>query len=204
MMDASGHVEAGLESAVALARINNRPTLFFLNKCERENANPTNAVDALRTSFGQKVAALHVAIGAAESFAGYVDLIHNKAYQLQGGKEVEVPVPGNLASEVATRRDQLIEAASEADDDVMTKYLEGEQITDEELETCLHKAVRSGMVAPVLVGSAAKDTTCLLQRSSTTSRPRTPRAKKSRSPRRQAARSWPASSRRPPIRTSAG
>jgi elongation factor G len=156
-MDASGHVEAGLESAVALARINNRPTLFFLNKCERENANPTNAVDALRASFGQKVAALHVAIGAAESFSGYVDLIHNKAYQMQGGKEVEVPVPGNLADEVATRRDQLIEAASEADDDVMTKYLEGEAITDEELETCLHKAVRSGMVAPVLVGSAAKD-----------------------------------------------
>jgi elongation factor G len=157
LMDASGHVEAGLESAVALARINNRPTLFFLNKCERENANPTNAVDALRASFGQKVAALHVAIGAAESFSGYVDLIHNKAYQMQGGKEVEVPVPGNLADEVATRRDQLIEAASEADDDVMTKYLEGEAITDEELETCLHKAVRSGMVAPVLVGSAAKD-----------------------------------------------
>ena len=157
MMDASGHVEAGLESAVALARINNRPTLFFLNKCERENANPTNAVDALRASFGQKVAALHVSIGAAESFAGYVDLIHNKAYQFQGGKEVEVPVPGNLADEVATRRDQLIEAASEADDDVMTKYLEGEEITDQELETCLHKAVRTGMVAPVLVGSAAKD-----------------------------------------------
>jgi elongation factor G len=157
MMDASGHVEAGLESAVALARADNRPTLFFLNKCERENANPTSAVDALRTSFGQKVAALHVAIGAAESFVGYVDLIHNKAYQLQGGKEVEVPVPGNLAAEVATRRDQLIEAASEADDDVMTKYLEGEAITDEELGTCLHKAVRSGMVAPVLVGSAAKD-----------------------------------------------
>jgi elongation factor G len=157
MMDAGGHVEAGLESAVALARINNRPTLFFLNKCERENANPTNAVDALRASFGQKVAALHVAIGAAESFAGYVDLIHNKAYQVQGGKEVEVPVPGNLADEVATRRDQLIEAASEADDDVMTKYLEGEEITDEELGICLHKAVRSGLVAPVLVGSAAKD-----------------------------------------------
>jgi elongation factor G len=156
-MDASGHVEAGLESAVALARANGRSALFFLNKCDRENANPTAALDALRTSFGQKVAPLHVAIGSADTFSGYVDLIHRKAYQVQGGKEVEVPVPANLADEVALRRDQLLEAASEADDDVMTKYLEGEEISDAELETCLHKAVRSGMVAPVLVGSATKD-----------------------------------------------
>ena len=157
LMDASGHVEAGLETAVALARSSGHPALFFLNKCDRENANPSSAIDALRSSFGQKIAALHVAIGAAESFTGYVDLVHGKAYQSQGGKEVEVPVPANLASEVATRRDQLVEAASEADDDVMTKYLEGEEISDAELETCLHKAIRSGMVAPVLVGSASKD-----------------------------------------------
>jgi len=157
LMDASGHVEAGLESAVALARANGRPALFFINKCDRENANPGNALDALRAAFGQKVAPLHVAIGAGESFAGYVDLVHRKAYQLQGGKETEVAVPANLAAEVATRRDQLLEAASEADDDVMTKYLEGEEISDAELEACLHTAIRSGMVAPVLVGSASKD-----------------------------------------------
>ena len=157
LIDASGHVEAGLESAVALARTNGRPALFFINKCDRENANPGNALDALRTAFGQKIAPLHVAIGAGESFAGYVDLVHRKAYQVAGGKETEIAVPANLAGEVASRRDQLLEAASEADDDVMTKYLEGEEITDAELETCLHKAIRSGMVAPVLVGSASKD-----------------------------------------------
>jgi elongation factor G len=157
LMDATGGVEAGLESAVALARKTNKPALFFINKCDRENANPGNALDALRSAFGQKIAPLQVAIGAAEHFAGYVDLVHRKAYQQQGGKEAEVPIPANLAGEVASRRDQLIEAASEADDDVMTKYLEGEEITDAELETCLQKAVRSSMVAPVLVGSASKD-----------------------------------------------
>ncbi len=157
LMDASGHVEAGLESAVALARANGRPALFFINKCDRENANPGSALDGLRTAFGQKIAPLHVAIGTAESFSGYVDLVHRKAYQEAGGKETEVAVPASLAAEVASRRDQLIEAASEADDDVMTKYLEGEEITDAELESCLKKAVRSGMVAPVLVGSASKD-----------------------------------------------
>ncbi len=156
VMDASGGVEAGLEGAVALARSVGHPAVFFLNKCERENANPAQALDALRTAFGQKVAPLQVDIGAAESFSGYVDLIHRKAFQLQGGKEAEVAIPANLAAEVATRRDQLIEAASEADDDVMTKYLEGEEITDDELEGCVKKAVRSGMVAPVMVGSGSK------------------------------------------------
>jgi elongation factor G len=157
LMDASGNVEAGLESVVAVARKNGRPALFFVNKCDRENANPGSAVDKLRAAFGQKIAPLHVAIGTAGAFTGYVDVIHRKAYQLQGGKEVEVPVPVNLADEVAARRDQLIEAASEADDDVMAKYLEGEEITDAELEACVKKAVRAGMVAPVLVGSASKD-----------------------------------------------
>jgi elongation factor G len=157
LMDASGHVEAGLEAAVALARSSNHPALFFLNKCERENANPTQALDALRTSFGKKVAPLHLAIGAADKFTGFVDLLHSKAYQLQGGKEVEIPIPADLADEVASRRDQLLEAAAEGDDDVLVKYLDGESITDDEFEMCLHKAVRSGLVAPVLVGSVSKD-----------------------------------------------
>lgn len=66
VMDASGGVEAGLENAVALARSTNTATCFFINKCDRENADPTAALDALRASFGNKVAPLQIAIGAAE------------------------------------------------------------------------------------------------------------------------------------------
>jgi elongation factor G len=157
VMDATGGVEAGLETAVALARSDNRPALFFINKCDRENANPGNALDALRSTFGQKLAPLQVAIGSADSFSGYVDLVHRKAYHSKDGKDVEVPVPENLTREVAARRDQLIEAASEVDDEIMTKYLEGEEISDAELEACVQKAVRTAVVAPVLVGSAGKD-----------------------------------------------
>ena len=61
-----------------------------------------------------------------------------------------------MTGEVARRRDQLLEAAAEADDDVLTKYLEGEEISDAELEACLHSGVRESILAPVLVGSAAK------------------------------------------------
>jgi elongation factor G len=156
VMDASTGVEAGLEHAVALGRSTGTAACFFINKGDRENGDPTAALDALRASFGDKIAPIHLAIGAAESFEGYVDLVHRKAWKLDGGKEVEIPIPDALAAEVARRRDQLLEAAAEADDDVMTKYLEGEEISDPELDACLRKGVKDSILAPVLVGSATK------------------------------------------------
>ena len=156
VMDASSAVGAGLENAVALGRASGRAACFFINKSDRENADPTAALDALRSAFGNKIAPLQLAIGAAESFSGYVDLVHRKAWTWDGSKEVEVPIPDDLAAEVARRRDQLLEAAAEADDDVLNKYLEGEEIEDHELEVCLRKGVKESVLAPVLVGSAAK------------------------------------------------
>ncbi|MHB8458484.1 MAG: elongation factor G [Candidatus Limnocylindrales bacterium] len=156
VMDASGGVDSGLESAVALGRSSGRAACFFINKCDRENADPTAALDALRTTFGTKVAPLQLAIGAGDGFAGYVDLVHRRAWHWDGSQEVEIPVPEGLAAEVARRRDQLLEAAAEADDDVLTKYLEGEEVSDPELEACLRKGVKESILAPVLVGSAIR------------------------------------------------
>jgi elongation factor G len=153
--DATGGVEAGLEQAVALGRSTDTAACFFINKCDKENADPGRALDALRTVFGNKIAPLQLAIGAAHDFSGYVDLVHRKAYTLQGGKEVETEIPAGMADEVSRRRDQLLEAAAEADDDVLTKYLEGEEISDPELEACLRKGVKESILAPVLVGSSA-------------------------------------------------
>lgn len=155
VVDARGGVEAGLEQGVALARATTTAACFFINMCDRENADPTGALDALRSAFGQKIAPLQIAIGAGESFTGYVDLVHRKAYRAQDGTDVEVPIPDELAPVVAERRDQLLEAAAEADDDVLTKYLEGEEVSDAELEACLRKGVKESILAPVLVGSAA-------------------------------------------------
>jgi elongation factor G len=156
VVDATSPIEAGLESAVALARAARLAACFFVNKADRENADPMAAVDALRAAFGTKIAPLHLAIGAAETFSGYVDLVHRKAYRSDGGLDMEIPIPDELAAEVDRRRDQLLEAAAEADDDVLVKYLEGEEVSDEELESCLHRGVRDSILAPVLVGSATK------------------------------------------------
>jgi elongation factor G len=156
VVDASGGIESGLETAVKLGRATGTAACFVLNKCDRENADPGAALDALRSAFGNKIAPLHIAIGAADTFSGYVDLVHRKAYRFEGGKEVEIEIPAELADEVARRRDQLLEAAAEADDDVFEKYLGEEEISDAELDACLHKGVRESVLAPVLVASAAK------------------------------------------------
>jgi elongation factor G len=156
VVDASGGIEAGLETAVAVGRATNTAACFVLNKCDRENADPGRALDELRSTFGNKIAPLHLAIGAADAFSGYVDLVHRKAYRFDGGKETEIPIPAELTDEVARRRDQLLEAAAEADDAVFEKYLSEEEISDAELDACLHKGVRESVLAPVLVASAAK------------------------------------------------
>ena len=122
-----------------------------------------------------------------------------------------------MTDEIARRRDQLLEAAAEADDDVLTKYLEGEEVSDEELDACLHRGVRDSILAPVLVGSAAKGIgmTALLdafirymptaaEEPPVPGEERARPATRSRSPRIRTARSSPASSRPPLTRSSAG
>lgn len=156
-MDASGGVEAGTERAIRLGREHGTAGIFVITRCERENADPNAALDALRGAFGNKIAPLHVAIGKADSFSGYVDLVHRKAFVWENGKKTETEIPADLVDEVARRRDQLLEAAAEADDDVLTKYLEGEEVSDEELEGCLHRGVRDSILAPVMVSSAHRD-----------------------------------------------
>ncbi|HMJ79621.1 MAG TPA: elongation factor G [Candidatus Dormibacteraeota bacterium] len=157
LMDASGGVEAGTETAISLARQGGKAAIFVLTKCDRENADPHRALDELRTEFGTKIAPLHLAMGAAHTFHGYVDLVHRKAYTYEKGKRSEVAIPADLEAEVARRRDQLLEAAAEADDDVLTKYLEGEEISDAELDACLHKGVRESVLAPVVVAASDKE-----------------------------------------------
>jgi elongation factor G len=157
LMDASSGVESGTEFAVATGRATGTPALFVISRCDRENADPAAALDALRTAFGPKIAPLHLPIGKGEGFRGYVDLVHMRAHTVEGGEGVEGDVPPDLAAEAARRRDQLLEAAAEADDDVMMKYLDGEEIGAQELDACLTSGVRRSILAPVLVTSAVKD-----------------------------------------------
>ena len=124
VMDASGGVEAGLESAVkARPRDGHRGLLRAQQVRPRERRTRRRRSTRCATRSATRSRRSTSRSAPRTRSRGYVDLVHRKAYRFEGGKEVEIPVPDELADEVARRRDQLLEAAAEADDDVFEKYL---------------------------------------------------------------------------------
>ncbi len=157
VVDASAGVEVGTEEVWRLAEARRLPRFVFVNKMDRENANYDATLDALKARFGPKIAPVYLPIGSADSFRGYIDVIEEHANVYEGGKPKEVPIPEELQGIEHTRRDALVEAAAEASDELMMKYLEGEAISDEEIGAAMHKGTREGSVVPVFVGSALKN-----------------------------------------------
>jgi elongation factor G len=157
VVDASAGVEVGTEEVWRLAEARKLPRFVFVNKMDRENANYDATLDQLKARFGPKIAPVYLPIGSADSFRGYIDVIEEHANVYEGGKPTEVPIPPELEGIEHTRRDGLVEAAAEASDELMMKYLEGEPITDEEIGAAMHKGTREGSVVPVFVGSALKN-----------------------------------------------
>lgn len=157
VLDAVAGVEVMTQIVWEDAVAANIPRIGFVNKMDRENANFLRVVDQMKEAFGSHIVPIQLPIGAEANFKGVVDLLKMKAYYFEGGKVQEKDIPADLADEAATYRDTLVEAAAEADDELLTKYLEGEELTPEEVVTGLRSAVRQGLVVPVVCGSATKN-----------------------------------------------
>ncbi len=154
-VDASSGVQVGTESAWGFAEEANRPRAFVVNRIDRENADFFAALAQMQEAFGNKVVALQLPIGAHESFAGVIDLVSMKAYM--GEKATEAAIPGDLEATAAEHREKLVEAVAEADDELITKYLEGEELSEDEVRRALRTAIIQCVAAPVMVGSAARN-----------------------------------------------
>lgn len=133
------------------------PRIIFVNKMDRENANFESTLNQLKETFGNKVAALQIPIGSEDSFKGVVDILKQKAFIFNDGKIEEQPIPADLADQAAAERDALAEAVAESDDELLMKYLDGEELTAQEIEKGLRVGVRHAAVFPVLCGSATKN-----------------------------------------------
>jgi len=151
---AASGVEVGSEQVWAYTEEAALPRLIFVNKMDRENANFQRTVDELRSKFGTRCVPLQLPIGAQDSFEGLVDLLALKSYV--GSEMTEGDIPASLQNEVNTFRNQLVESIAETDDDLLGKYLEGEELTGEELGDGLRRAVVAGKLVPILAGSALK------------------------------------------------
>jgi len=136
------------------------PRIAYVNKMDRVGANFYNVVEMIRERLGANPIPIQVPIGVEDSFRGMVDLIHNQAvvYTDDLGTRTELAeIPAEVADEVAAAREKMIEAIVEHDEELMEKYLEGEEITPEELKRGLRKACLASKAVPVLCGSSFKN-----------------------------------------------
>ncbi len=137
----------------------NIPTLFFVNKMDKERANFSATVDSIKKSLPFSLAVIHLPIGAEADFKGVVDLLYRKAYMFDGntGKVKAEDIPSDMADEVAVARESLMEQVAETDDDLIEKFLEEGELAEADLVLGLNTAIKSGAICPVCVGSATEN-----------------------------------------------
>jgi elongation factor G len=134
--------------------------LVFVNMLDRERADFFRALDSLKEAFGPHVVATEIPIGTEHEVRGVVDLIDMKAFEYEGdGRDSanEIPVPEELAVQAEEYREKLMDEVAENSDELMERYLEGEEISHEEIVTALKQGVTGGRLFPVTCGVATKN-----------------------------------------------
>ena len=157
VVDATSGVQIGTEQCWKLAEEAGLPRIVFVNKMDRENADFDNILENLRGKFGKKILPLQLPLGKEDKFEGLIDLFKMKAYRANGNGSDEIDIPAEYMESAELHREQMIESAVEADDDCMMRYLEGEKIENKEIMDCLTKGIRSGLLCPMICGSAIKN-----------------------------------------------
>jgi elongation factor G len=151
-------VEVGTELTWQFANERNLPRIILVNKLDRENTSFEQAITSLRAQFGHKIIPIQLPIGEQANFKGIVDLVTCKGYTCEGGNKVqEIAIPAELQEQVTYYRDQLIELAVECDDTLMEKFLDGISLSDEEVLSIIKQGTATGIIIPVLCGSATKN-----------------------------------------------
>ena len=157
---AKGGVEPQSENVWRQADTYNVPRMAFINKMDILGANFYGAVDQIRDRLGKNAIVLQLPIGKEDEFKGIIDLMEMKAYIYNDDKGDDisiVDIPDDMKDEAQLYHDELIEKIAELDDDLTMKYLEGEELTVEELKAALRKGTCECSAVPVCCGSAYRN-----------------------------------------------
>jgi elongation factor G len=157
VIDAVDSIKISTEKVWAFSAEYNLPRLIFINKLDRERADFYKVLEEIESTFSVKVTPLYLPIGAERDFTGVVDLIRLKAnlYKNDGtGSFKEGEIPDSMAEIVDKWRENMVENIVEANDDIMEKYLDGQELTPKEIEDTFIEGMKSGIVLPVIPGSA--------------------------------------------------
>ena len=160
VLDGQAGVEPQTETVWRQATDYNVPRIVFVNKMDKIGADFAYSVGTIHDRLGACAAAIQWPIGAEDQFKGSVDLLEMKAYVYDGGPDEDYTVtdiPADLVDICEQKREELIDTLSQFDDDLAIAYLEGEEISVEELKRVIRKATLSVEFFPVLCGSAFKN-----------------------------------------------
>jgi elongation factor G len=155
LMDPVSGVEVGTELGWGYLDERQLPRAVFVNKMDRENAQFERVVGLLRETFSGTIVPAFLPIGEGSEFKGVVDVIALKAYLGEAATVAEIPA--GMSDAVEEARTKLVEAAAEGDDDLIMKYLDGEELSSEEIARGLRAGIANGAIVPVFCGSAASN-----------------------------------------------
>ncbi len=131
------------------------PRMVFVNKLDRENSSFRQTLEQMRDRFGKAVAPLSLPLGRETDFHGVISVIDVAAFDYSGSEAKEVPVPDERRARVDEVRTDLLDSVAESDDELLERYLEGGEITRDEIVHAIHEGVDEARMFPVLVGSAS-------------------------------------------------
>lgn len=142
------------------------PRMIYVNKMDTENADFFGCLEKMRAVFGKSIMPLQIPIGEGKDFRGIIDVCKMIAWEWKNGKVEEIKVPAEYMPKAREVREMCMEAAAEGNDELLEKYLEGEELTIDELRLGLREGMLTGRVCPVMCGSATQHigTTELLRR----------------------------------------
>ncbi len=145
VVDAVRGIEIGTDKALKLVEENNLPAVIFINRIDKENADFTKCVDALKSKLGKKCVVFSYPIGEGPSFKDVANLVT---------KEKLDKVPGDEKPKAEKLRESFVESVAETDDTLLEKYLDKGQLEQEEIKPALKRAILENKIIPVMAGSA--------------------------------------------------
>lgn len=133
------------------------PRIAFVNKMDRQGADLSNSITMMNEMLGANAIAYQIPIGNEEDFSGVIDLVEMKAITFNKLEQIEIEIPAELKKSAEEAREKLVEKLSDFNDKVMEKFLEGEEVTAEDIKTATRDAVLKLLITPVFCGTAFKN-----------------------------------------------
>ncbi|MEZ4762164.1 MAG: elongation factor G [Calditrichia bacterium] len=157
VVSAANGVEVGTERVRQLAELYDMPRFYVINKLDRENVQFMKVAEELRDRFGKQVTILQLPLESGPGFHVVVDILKKKAYTYEqdgSGKYTVGDIPANVMSRVEELRLELVESVAESDDELLEKYFDAGELTEEQLMTGFINAVKNRTIVPMLCASS--------------------------------------------------